>query len=191
MTEKEALDELAATATNELGEATKAFESLRKNGSAEELVKAANTVTKATSAAKKAQHEAETFELVAVYTGIRAAVMPIATKSIDFGMLIKHEVKSVVITIPVMEDGSVDVEKVSVNTLGKRTVVKSSGNGGSRTRYVYGPEGLNSRQLVEQFGAVEVGSEKAEATLAEPSKYGLTHLADRIAKKLDFDKVPA
>ncbi|KKN47213.1 hypothetical protein LCGC14_0665020, partial [marine sediment metagenome] len=86
---------------------------------------------------------------------------------------------------------AVDADKVVVNTLGKRTVTRSTGEGGTRSRYVYGPEGLNSRQVVEQHGADEVGDERRDATLAEPSKHGLTHLADRIAKKLEWDKTPA
>lgn len=189
MSTKDELDAVAKTATDELAEANAAFQELRASGSAEELVKAANVVTKATKQAERSQHEAATFELVAIYEHIRADVLKIAGK-IDMSMLLKHDVKSVTITVPVQAE-PIEPDKLTVNTLGKRTVVKSGGNGGSRTRYVYGPEKLNSRQLVEQYGADEVGAEKATATLDEPSKYGLTHLADRIAKKLDFDKVPA
>lgn len=187
---KQELDEAAKVAANELAEANSAFQSLRADGSAEDLVKASQLVVKATKQAERSQHEAETFELVAVYGSIRADVMKIANK-IDMPMLAKHDVKSVTITIPVDAENAVDVEKLTVNTLGKRTVVKSSGNGGSRTRYVYGPEKLNSRQLLEQYGPDELGDEKTQATLDEPSKHGLTHLADRIAKKRGFDKVPA
>ena len=102
----------------------------------------------------------------------------------------KHEVSAIVITVPVGTDGPVDADKLVVNTLGKRTVVKSGGNG-TRTRYVYGPEKLNSRQVVEAQGADEVGEERMQQTLDDPSKFGLTHLADRIAGKLGWDKVPA
>ena len=186
---KQELDESAKVAAAELADANKAFESLRKDGSAEDLVKASNIVVKAANSAKRARHEADTFELVAVYEGIRAGVNSVIAKSFDMAMLAKHDVNSVTITVPVQSE-PIELDKVTVNTLGKRTVVKSGGNG-SRTRYVYGPDKLNSRELVEAFGADEVGADKASATLDEPSKYGLTHLADRIAKKLDFDKVPA
>ena len=186
---KQELDESAKVAANELAEANKAFEALRKDGSAEDLVKASNIVVKAANSAKRSRHEADTFELVAVYESIRAVTMSHVVKAVDMALLAKHDVNSITITVPVQSE-PVAAEKLTVNTLGKRTVVKSSGNG-SRTRYVYGPDKLNSRELVEAFGADEVGAEKASATLDEPSKYGLTHLADRIAKKLDFDKVPA
>ena len=189
MATKEELDQAAKSAAAELKTAEQAFESLRKAGSAEDLVKASTAVVKATRTATSTAHDAVTFELVAVYEGIRSSVMPLIAK-IDMGLLTKHEVKSISISVPVQAE-PVTADKVTVNTLGKRTVTKSAGNGGSRTRYVYGPDGLNSRQLVEQYGADEVGDEKATATLDEPSKYGLTHLADRIAKKLDYDKVPA
>ena len=185
---KQELDESAKVASAELAEANKAFEALRKAGSAEELVKASNLVVKAANSAKRSRHEADTFELVAVSESIRASVLPLVSK-FDMAMLAKHSVNSVTITVPVQSE-PVEAEKLTVNTLGKRTVVKSGGNG-SRTRYVYGPDKLNSRELVESFGADEVGADKASATLDEPSKYGLTHLADRIAKKLDFDKVPS
>ncbi len=188
MATKQELDTVASESKTDLGKAQKAFEDLRKNGSAEDLVKAAHTVTTATRSYGKAQTEADTFELVAVYGAIRAAIVPLVAK-FDMATMAKHDVGSIAITIPVSVD-PVDAALVVVNTLGKRTVVKGSGNG-SRTRYVYGPDKLNSRQVVEAEGAAEVGAEKAEATLAEPSKFGLTHLADRIAGKLGWDKVPA
>ncbi len=184
---KEELVALASETKAEVGKATKAFESLRSGGSAEELVKAAHVVTTATRAFTKAQHEADTFELVAVYEAIRAAVFPLVAK-FDMATMLKHNVSTVTITVLVSER-PVDAAEMIVNTLGKRTVTKA-GNG-SRTRYVYGPDRLNSRQLVEAHGADEVGAERSAATLAEPSKFGLTHLADRIAKKLGFDKLPA
>ena len=189
MATREELEATAKTSANELTASTKAFEDLRKSGSAEDLVKAANVVTKATRSAQATRHEADTFELVAVYEGIRASILPLVSK-FDMAMLAKHDITSVTITVPVQSE-PVEAEKVTVNTLGKRTVIKSGGNGGSRTRYVYGPDKLNSRELVEAFGADEVGDAKSQATLDEPSKYGLTHLADRIAKKQGFDKVPA
>lgn len=188
---KEELDAVANVAAGELTDANAAFETLRASGSAEDLVKAAGAVTKATRTAERSKHEADTFELVAVYERIRDDVMKSITGKIDMTMLAVHDVKAVTITIPVDAEAPIEPDKVSVNTLGKRTVLKATGNGAGRTRYVYGPEKLNSRQLVEQFGADEVGEEKRDATLEEPSKHGLTHLADRIAKKLDFDKVPA
>lgn len=190
MATKDELVALASETKAGVNKAQKAFEGLRAGGSAEDLVKAAHEVTTAARAFKKAQHEADTFELVAVYEAVRAAVLKGVTASIDMPMLLKHEVASVIITVPV-GDGPVEADKLVVNTLGKRTVVKASGGNGSRTRYVYGPDRLNSRQVVEQHGADEVGPERAEATLAEPSKFGLTHLADRIAGKKDWDKVPA
>lgn len=190
MSTKDELELVAKTANDEMAEATNVFEALRKGGSASDLVKAANTVTKATRVAEKAQHEADTFELVGVYEAIRAVAVKYVIGAVDMAMLAKHDVKAVTITVPVQTE-PVEPDKIVVNTLGKRTVLKASGNGATRTRYVYGPEKLNSRQLVEQYGADEVGDERAEATLDEPSKYGLTHLADRIAKKQDFDKVPA
>jgi len=189
MATKEELVALASETKADLGKAQRAFENLRKDGSAEDLVKAAHTVTTATRTQSKAQNEADTFELVAVYEAIRAAVLPLTVK-FDMAMMAKHNVDALLIGIPVTTDGPVDADKLVVNTLGKRTVIKSGGNG-SRTRYVYGPDKLNSRQLVEQHGEAEVGAGKTQATLDEPSKFGLTHLADRIAKKLDMDKVPA
>lgn len=191
-TTREELIAVAKTANGVLTEANKAFQALRAEGSAADLVTASQAVVKSQKAFDRAQHEADTFELIGVYENVRKAVLLDVVKAgvIDVKLLAKHDVSAVTITIPVSTEGPVDPDKIVVNTLGKRTVVKS-GNGGSRTRYVYGPEKLNSRQLVEQFGADEVGAEKSEATLENPSKFGLTHLADRIAKKLDFDKVPA
>ena len=189
MATKQELDTVASESKTDLGKAQKAFEDLRKNGSAEDLVKAAHTVTTATRSYGKAQTEADTFELVGVYGLIRAGIPKLAKEAFDMPTLLKYDVSSVTITVPVGTD-PLDIEKIVVNTLGKRTVVKGVGNG-SRTRYVYGPDKLNSRQVVEAEGAAEVGAEKAEATLAEPSKFGLTHLADRIAGKLGWDKVPA
>ena len=188
MATKDELVALASEAKTVQAKSQKAFEDLRKSGSAEDLVKAAHTVTTASRAFTKAQHESDTFELVAIYEGIRAAVLPLTAK-FDMRTLLKHDVSAVVITVPVGE-GAVDADKLVVNTLGKRTVVKSNGNG-SRTRYVYGPDRLNSRQVVEAQGEGEVGSERTQQTLDEPSKFGLTHLADRIAGKLGWDKVPA
>ena len=189
MATKQELDTVASESKTDLGKAQKAFEDLRKNGSAEDLVKAAHTVTTATRSYGKAQTEADTFELVAVYETIRAAILSLTPKAFDMATMARHNVAAVTITVPV-GDGPVESDKLVVNTLGKRTVVKGAGDG-SRTRYVYGPDKLNSRQVVEAEGAAEVGAEKAEATLAEPSKFGLTHLADRIAGKLGWDKVPA
>lgn len=186
---KEELVALASETKADVNKAQKAFEDLRKQGSAEDLVKAAHTVTTATRAHTKAQHEADTFELVAVYEGIRAAVLPLTAK-IDMAMLEKHDVNAVIVTIPIHTDGQIDPASIVVNTLGKRTVVKGSGNG-QRTRYVYGPDRLNSRQVVEQHGPDEIGAERTQATLDEPSKFGLTHTADRIATKLGWDKLPA
>ncbi len=190
-TTKEELDIVANSAAGELTDANKAFETLRTSGSAEDLVKAANAVTKATRTADKAKHEADTFELVAVYESIRSDVMKHVAGKIDMTLLAVHDVKSVTITVPVDADNAIEADKVSVNTLGKRTVLKATGNGGTRSRYVYGPDKLNSRELVEQFGPDELGAEKTQATLDEPSKHGLTHIADRIANKLGYDKVPA
>ena len=190
-TSKAELDGIAKDKATELKQAERAFNDLRKAGSAADLVAASTAVVKATRSAEASRKEADTFELVAVYTSLRELVMAGIVGSVDNAMLAKHDITSVTITIPVSTDEAVTIEKVTVNTLGKRTVVKSSGGNGTRTRYVYGPGKLNSRQLVEEHGADEVGQERAEATLADPSKYGLTHLADRIAKKLDFDKVPA
>lgn len=185
-------DELVAvmnTAIEEAVAANDAFEALRKEGSATDLVKAAGVVAKATKLAEKAKHEADTFELIGVYEAIRAVAVKHVVGAIDVPMLAKHDVQAVTITVPVQSE-PIEPDKIVVNTLGKRTVIKSGGNG-TRTRYVYGPDKLNSRQLVEAYGADEVGEEKQQATLDEPSKHGLTHLADRIAKKLEFDKVPA
>ena len=189
MSTKQELDTVASESKSDLGKAQKAFEDLRKSGSAEDLVKAAHIVTTATRSHGKAQTEADTFELVAVYETIRAAALPLAPGGKVTETLLRHNVASITITIPVQTE-PINAEQVIVNTLGKRTVVKGSGNG-TRTRYVYGPDKLNSRQVVETEGAAEVGEEKAAATLAEPSKFGLTHLADRIAGKLGWDKVPA
>ncbi len=188
MANKDELVALASETKTEVGKAQKAFEALRASGSAEELVKAAHVVTTATRAYSKAQHEADTFELVAVYGAIRAAVAPLVAK-FDMATMGKHDVSAITITVPVSTE-PLDIEKLVVNTLGKRTVVKGGGNG-QRTRYVYGPDKLNSRQVVEAHGADEIGAERTQATLDEPSKFGLTHTADRIAKKLDWDKVPA
>ena len=185
-------DELVAIASETKAvqnKAQKAFEDLRKSGSAEDLVKAAHTVTTAARAYTKAQHEADTFELVAIYEGIRAAVLPLTTK-FDMGMLLKHDVSAVTITIPVGE-GPVEADKLVVNTLGKRTVVKSGNGNGSRTRYVYGPDRLNSRQVVEAQGEAEVGAARTQQTLDEPSKFGLKQPADRSAGRLGGDKGPA
>jgi len=185
---RQELEVIAKDAKSAFEAANKEFTGLRKDGSAADIVKAATTVTKAERAATKSQSDVDTFELVAVYEGIRAAVLPLVHK-FDMATMGRHEIANVTITVPVGPE-PVEADKVVVNTLGKRTVVKSGGNG-SRTRYVYGPEGLNSRQVVEQHGADEVGDERRDATLAEPSKHGLTHLADRIAKKLEWDKTPA
>lgn len=190
MATREELEAVATEAGKLLKSAQSDFEKLRTSGSAEDIVKGATAVVKAKRTAEVSQHEADTFELVGIYEGIRGAVHTSIVNKIDMRMLAKHDVKSVTITVPVQAE-PVELDKVTVNTLGKRTVTRSTGDGGSRTRYVYGPEKLNSRQVVEAHGADEVGQEKAQATLDEPSKYGLTHLADRIAKKLDWDKVPA
>ena len=189
MATKDELVALASESKAELDKVQKAFEGLRAGGSAEELVKSAHAVTTATRAHSKAQNEADTFELVAVYENVRTAVLKGVVPNIDMAALAKHDVPAIIITVPV-GDGPVEADKLVVNTLGKRTVIKSGGNG-TRTRYVYGPEKLNSRQVVEAHGEGEVGTERSQATLDEPSKFGLTHLADRIAKKLDWDKVPA
>ena len=191
MVDKAELVALASEAKTVQSKSQKAFESLRAGGSAEELVKAAHTVQTASRAYTKAQHEADTFELVAIYEAIRAAVLKgVGINESLTAVLLKHDVTAITITIPVSTD-PVDADKLVVNTLGKRTVVKSSNGNGSRTRYVYGPDRMNSRQVVEAQGEAEVGAARTQQTLDEPSKFGLTHLADRIAGKLGWDKVPA
>ena len=190
MVDKAELVALASEAKTVQSKSQKAFESLRAGGSAEELVKAAHTVQTASRAYTKAQHESDTFELVAIYEQIRAGILPLTSKW-DVATLQKHDVSAVTITVPVGVDMPVESATIVVNTLGKRTVVKSSNGNGSRTRYVYGPDRLNSRQVVEAQGEAEVGAARTQQTLDEPSKFGLTHLADRIAGKLGWDKVPA
>lgn len=183
------LEVIAKDSKNALVAVNKVFAELRAEGSAADIVKAATAVTKQERLATKAQSDVDQFALVSVYESIRAAVLPIVGK-FDMGTMANHDIAAVTITVPVSSE-AVDAEKVVVNTLGKRTVTRASANGGSRTRYVYGPDGLNSRQVVEAHGEDEVGTERRDATLAEPSKYGLTHLADRIANKLEWGKVPA
>lgn len=184
------LQETSNVATRAAVDAVKAFEELRKEGSAEELVKAASTVTSTKRVMDKAEFEVNTFELVGIYEGIKEQTLKAAEKW-DFKTLLSKEITTVRIDVPFGSDG-IAVEQVSVNTLGRKVAVRASGGGGQRSRYVYGPDGQNSRDYVAAHGPeAGVEAEQIQKTLDEPSKFGLTHLADRIATKLGHEKTTA
>ena len=189
MSTKQELEIAVSEATAKAEGAVKAFEALRSKGTAAELVKAGALVTSTARAFVSAEREHNTFALVGIYESIKAAVLKLKIPSdTEAAVLLGHDVDSLNIHIPFGSDG-VDVEKVGVNTLGRKTRVASTGGGNGRGKNVYtGPDGaqLTSRELVELHGD-EVAGEQAAKVLDNPA-LGLTYMADRVAKAKGFEK---
>lgn len=182
-----AVNEAAAKAED----AVKAFEAMRAKGTAAELVKAGALVTSTARALVNAEREHNTFALIGIYEGVKAAVLKL---NFDHKTLLAHDVDDLNIHIPFGADG-VDVEHVGVNTLGRKTRVASTGGGGGgRAKYEMrnsdSGETMTPRAFLEEHGETALG-DVAGKVLAEPSRYGLVDYAERAGRKMDpqWDKV--
>lgn len=196
MADTATIEELQAAVqdgTTKLEEAIKSFEGLRSKGSASDLVKAGGALTSLERALGKAQFELDTFALVGVYTSIKNAVVK-ASANWDVRSLVEHDIATIRIDMPLGEGGVIDPEKVVVNTLGKKTVIRTGtgGGGGGRAKYEMKNdntgETLAPRAFLEQFGQEALG-DIAGKVLAEPQRYGLVDYATRAGVKLGWTKV--
>ncbi len=190
MATKQELEIAVNEATAKLEEAVKSFEAMRAKGTAADLVKSAGLVTNLTKLLTRAQREHETFALVGIYEGIKAEVLKIR---FDTKTLLAHQVEYLNIQVP-FGDAGVDVEKIVVNTLGRKTRVASTGGGGGGGRAKYemrnddSGETMTPRDFLEQFGEDALG-DVAGKVLAEPSRYGLVDYAARAGAKVGWSKV--
>ncbi len=196
MVDTATIEELQAAVrdgSSKLEEAAKAFEALRTKGTASDLVKAGGALTSLERALGKAQFELDTFALVGVYTTIRNAVAK-ASGNWDINALVDHDVDHIRIDMPIVAGESIDPEKVSVNTLGKKTTIRTGTRtgGGGRAKYEMRNdntgETLAPRAFLEQFGEEALG-DVAGKVLAEPQRYGLVDYATRAGVKVGWSKV--
>lgn len=185
----------ATQATEALESATKDFEAQRGTASITDLGKLANAVTSATRKAESTARELADFALVGIYEGVKSQLLKLGDKLLtgaDIATLLEKNVSTVTVSIPLTSDG-IEEERISVNTLGKRTVVRSSG-GGNGTRSAWemrGPNGesMTCREFLETHGEVlgahkDGGATLCERVLAEPARYGLSDYAARAGQKM-------
>lgn len=192
--ENKGADTALAQANEQLATATTGFENAR-SGPMEDLLKAAKgvesaqrDVAKADKQLKATAYAVEHFATVGIYESIKASVLKVADKW-ALSELLAHDVHEVVIGFSINDNGSVATDGMRINTLGKKTRIPGT-NGGRRSKnmYVKDGESLNSREIVDRFGADVLGEEQASKVLAEPGRFGLTHAADRVAKDRGYEK---
>ncbi len=182
-------------ALGKLESAAKAFEAQRGTAAVSDLVKLGNAVTSATRVLERATRELADFELVGIYEAIKAGVLKLTSKelgSTEVHTLQNKGVSSVTIVVPLLAD-TVDPERVSVNTLGKRTRVASTGGGnGARAKWHMvndaSGEQMECRDFLEAHGEAAFGADAkvtAAMVLEAPAKYGLSDYAARAGAKLD------
>lgn len=174
--------------------ATQEFEAGRATADVNALVKLGQTVTSATRNLERASADLANFALVGVYEQVKQAVLKLGEKMLtgaDIATLLSKNVSSVTVMIPLSAEG-IDPERVSVNTLGKRTVVRSGGGGnGQRAKWemrnTSSGETLSPRDFLQAHGDVlgehKDGGPLYERVLAEAARYGLTDYAARAGAK--------
>lgn len=175
--------------------ATHAFESQRATADVNALVKLGQAVTSATRNAERASRELADFALVGIYENVKSAVLKVTDKMLsaaDVATLLDKGQSSVTVTLPLTSEG-VQADRVSVNTLGKRTVVRSGGGGGNGQRAKWEMrntatgEGMSPRDFLEAHGDEAFGADAkvtAAMVLDAPARYGLTDYASRAGAKL-------
>lgn len=182
-------------ALTKLEVAAKAFEAERGTAPVAELVKLGNAVTSATRVLERAARELADFELVGIYEAVKAGVLKMAEKALspsDIKTLQAKAVSTVTIVVPLTAEG-IEAERVSVNTLGKRTRVASTGGGnGTRAKWHMvndaSGETMECRDFLEAHGDEAFGTDAkvtAQMVLEAPAKYGLSDYAARAGAKLD------
>lgn len=178
-----------------LEKAIKAFEAIRATGAIADILKLGNAVTTGTKVLERASRELADFELVGIYEAIKSGALKMAEKVLSPGevrTLQDKGVSSVTIMLPLTAD-SIEVERVSVNTLGKRTRVAATGGGnGARAKWHMvndaSGESMECRDFLEAHGEAAFGADAkvtAEMVLKAPAKYGLSDYAARAGAKLD------
>ncbi len=192
------IEELQVQATEAKGgleSAIKDFEAQRGTASIVDLGKLANAVTSATRKAESTARELSDFALVGIYEGVKAQVLKLGDKLLagaDIATLLEKNVSTVTIFVPFSSEG-IETERVSVNTLGKRTTVRASGgSNGTRSRWEMvndaSGEAMECRAFLEMHGDAAFGADaKVTATMVldAPAKYGLSDYAARAGAKLD------
>lgn len=189
------IQELEVQATEAKGaqeSAVKEFEAQRGTASIVDLGKLANTVTSATRKAESTARELADFALVGIYEAVRSSIFKSIEKmlpKVDVVTLIDKGVSSLTITLPLNMD-VLEAEKIVVNTLGKRTVVRKGGGNGTRARWhMVSPSGesMECREFLETHGDEAFGLDAkvtAQMVLEAPAKYGLSDYAARAGAKL-------
>ena len=184
----------ANEATQALDSATKDFEAQRGTASIVDLGKLANAVTSATRSAERAGVELANFALVGIYENVKSGILKLGDKLLsgaDIATLLEKNVSTVTVSIPLTSDG-IETERVSVNTLGKRTTVRAAGTGnGTRARWEMrsaSGESLECRAFLESDYGLALGEHKdggpmRDRVLAEPARYGLSDYAARAGQK--------
>lgn len=182
----------ASEATQAQETAVKAFEAQRGTASIVDLGKLANAVTSATRKAESTAKDLANFALVGIYEGIKSAMSKASDKMLsgaDIATLLDKQVSSLTITVPFSADG-IDAEKIVVNTLGKRTVLRATGGNGTRARWHMvsaSGETMECRAFLETHGDEAFGPDAkvtAQMVLDKPAAYGLSDYAARAGAKL-------
>lgn len=177
-----------------LDTATKAFEAVRATASITDLQKLANAVTTATRTAERAATELANFALIGIYEQVKSVLLKLGDKLLtgaDIATLLDKNVNSVTVTLPLTADG-IEAGRIAVNTLGKRTVVKSGGGGnGQRAKWLMRNTAdgatMSPRDFLEAHGDEAFGADAkvtAQMILDKPAAYGLTDYAERAGAKL-------
>ena len=183
----------AAECASALESAIKAFEAGRGSATVTELVKLGQAVTSATRSSERSTAELANFELIGIYENVKAQVLKLGDKLLtaaDIETLMLKGMSSVTITLPLTVKG-IDPERISVNTLGKRTKVASGGGNGTRARWemrnTSSGEAMECRAFLEAHGDEAFGADAkvtAAMVLNEPARYGLSDYAARAGAKL-------
>ncbi len=191
------LEQTVREAADALGSAVKAFEAGRGTAAVADLVKMGNAVTSNTRTLERATRELADFELVGIYEAVKAGVRKLVESNKALGpgeveTLQGKGVSTVTIVVPLLAN-SVDHDRVSVNTLGKRTRVAATGGGnGARAKWHMvndaSSESMECRDFLEKYGEQAFGADAkvtAQMVLDAPAKYGLSDYAARAGAKLD------
>lgn len=176
--------------------AVKAFEAERTTAKVSDLLTLGKAVESTTRILDRVTRELADFELVGIYEAVKSGVLKMAEKALggsEVRTLQDKGVSTVTIVLPLTAD-SIEVERVSVNTLGKRTRVASTGAGGNGARAKWhmvndaSGETMECRDFLEQHGEQAFGTDAkvtAAMVLEAPAKYGLGDYAGRAGAKLD------
>jgi hypothetical protein len=189
------LENAQLEAQAKLEEAVKQFEAERTTADVAVIVKLGNAVTSATRILERASTELANFELVGIYEAVKAQVLKLGDKVLaadSIKTLQSKNVSSVTIVVPLTAD-AIEAERVSVNTLGKRTRVASTGGGnGARAKWHMvndaSGETMECREFLETHGDAALGTDAkvtAAMVLEAPARYGLGDYAARAGRKLE------